>query len=281
MKMSDTTEPRESGATEVVEYLRKPYSRILIPQDDGSFSAEILEFPGCFAHGDSADSAYASLEDAATSWLLACLEGNIPIPPPLTNYEVSGKFALRLPRSLYVKATLAAAKEGTSLNQWVTSAVSERLGQAAVGDRIEALLAKVNELALTRTSRPVVELVEPNERRLGSCLRLVILSLPKTVILPKRVIFRSSANHRGNMPEVKVFKFKNLAEILVREAGLQEGNWGLHVKFALTAANLTNSEDGETVPAALVPIVEIGIQSFETPNGLTVDAAEVQKKARP
>ena len=83
------------------------------------------------------------------------------------------------------------------------------------------------------------------------------------------------------MPDVRVFKFRKLAEILVREAGVQEGNWGLHVRFALTAANLTNPEDGETTPAAIVPLVEIGIQSFETPNGLTVDAAEVLRKPRP
>lgn len=160
MTMIDNPQLHESGTrTDVAEYLRRPYSRILIPQDDGRFSAEILEFPGCFAQGDSAESAYASLEDAAASWLLACLEGSIPIPPPLTNYEVSGKFALRLPRSLYMKATLAAAKDGTSLNQWVTMAVSEKIGQTAVTDRIEILLAKMPEVALeSRNRRVVVEL---------------------------------------------------------------------------------------------------------------------------
>lgn len=56
------------------EYLKQPYSRILIPNDDGSFSAEILEFPGCFAQGDSVTEAIKNIEDSALSWIQACLD---------------------------------------------------------------------------------------------------------------------------------------------------------------------------------------------------------------
>ena len=111
------------------EILQRPYSRILISQDQG-FTAEILEFPGCFAEGNSADDANANVEAAAESWIIACLDMGKPIPDPLVDYEGSGKFALRLPRSLYGRAAKAAARDGVSLNQFITHAVAEKLGAA-------------------------------------------------------------------------------------------------------------------------------------------------------
>jgi predicted RNA binding protein YcfA (HicA-like mRNA interferase family) len=34
------------------EYLKKPYGRLLVPEDEGGYRAEIIEFPGCFAEGN-------------------------------------------------------------------------------------------------------------------------------------------------------------------------------------------------------------------------------------
>lgn len=78
-------------------------------------------------------------------------------------------------------------------------------------------------------------------------------------------------------PKQFTFAFKELAEVLVREAGVREGNWGLYVRFGLSATNVGTSDD-DLKPAAIVPIVELGIQQFDTPNSLTVDAADVQRK---
>lgn len=131
----------------VAEHLNRPYSRILIPQEDGRFSAEILEFPGCFAEGEDPQSTYANLEGAAASWLAACLASGTPIPPPLTNYEVSGKFALRLPKGLYLRAAKAAAKEAVSLNQYITTAIAEKLGAHGVTQKLEDLLSEIRRLS--------------------------------------------------------------------------------------------------------------------------------------
>lgn len=125
---------------EAQKYLSKPYSRILVPQDAGGFSAEVLEFPGCFAEGETADETYANLEACASDWLVAMIEKGEHIPSPLTNYEASGRFALRLPRSLYARAAKAAAKEGISLNQYISNAVAERLGSTSVLSRIEGAI---------------------------------------------------------------------------------------------------------------------------------------------
>lgn len=109
-------------------YLKEPYTRILIPNEDNSFSAEILEFPGCFAEGETADEAMRNLEAAAESWIEASLAQGQEIPEPEANQGYGGKIALRLPRSLHRQASRMAARDGTSLNQFLVTAIAARLG---------------------------------------------------------------------------------------------------------------------------------------------------------
>jgi predicted RNase H-like HicB family nuclease len=110
-------------------YLKKPYSRILIPDDEsGTFTAEVLEFPGCIAQGDTAQEAYEQLEEAAKAWIEAALELGQEIPPPSLAHGYGGKVALRLPKSLHRHAAMAAERDGTSLNQFIVTAIAEKVG---------------------------------------------------------------------------------------------------------------------------------------------------------
>ena len=139
--------PRSSREKEAITgILVRPYSRILIPQEGGRFSAEILEFQGCFAEGESAAAAYRNLEHAAEAWVAACLAAGTPVPEPLTNYDLSGKFALRLPRSLYQRASKVAAREGISLNQLVMNSLAEKLGAQAAEEKISSVVADLKQL---------------------------------------------------------------------------------------------------------------------------------------
>jgi len=113
---------------ELQAYLKEPYSRILIPNEDGTFSGEILEFPGCFAEGETADEAMRNLEAAAQAWIEASLAQGLAIPEPEMNQGYGGKIALRLPRSLHRQAARLAARDGTSLNQFLVTAIASRLG---------------------------------------------------------------------------------------------------------------------------------------------------------
>lgn len=111
------------------EYLKRPYARILRPESDGSFGAEILEFPGCFAVGDTGSEALQNLENVAESWILGVLAKKERIPEPLQDREAfSGKLVLRLPRSLHKKAAFVADREGVSLNQFISACVAEAVG---------------------------------------------------------------------------------------------------------------------------------------------------------
>ena len=110
------------------EILKEPDAWVVVPDPSGGFSAEILEFPGCFAEGENAHEVCRNLENAAVGWLSVQLEKGETIPPPLTQHDASGKFLLRLPRSLHARASKMAVIEGVSLNQFITSAVAERRG---------------------------------------------------------------------------------------------------------------------------------------------------------
>lgn len=126
-------------------YLKEPYSRILIPNDDGAFSAEILEFPGCVAEGETVEEAISNLEAAARSWIEASLEQGLTIPEPAMNQGYSGKVALRLPRGLHRQAARIAERDGTSLNQFLVTAIASRLGSedfcTRLSERFESRLA--------------------------------------------------------------------------------------------------------------------------------------------
>lgn len=111
------------------DYLKKPYSRILIPDEEsGTYTAQIQEFPGCVAQGDTPQEAYDHLELAAESWIEAATSLGQDIPQPMSEHECSGKFPLRLPKSLHRQASLAADRDGTSLNQFIITAIAEKVG---------------------------------------------------------------------------------------------------------------------------------------------------------
>ena len=120
--------PNSQAARDVIAYLKRPYSRIILPESDGTFRGEILEFPGCIAVGKTAAATIASLENAAESWLMAAIEQRQSIPEPVET-EFSGRLMLRLPKSLHKKAAFIAAREGVSLNQFIVMTISQSSGE--------------------------------------------------------------------------------------------------------------------------------------------------------
>jgi hypothetical protein len=79
-------------------------------------------------------------------------------------------------------------------------------------------------------------------------------------------------------PSEFTFSFQEIVELLIRKAGVTDGHWGLQVRFGLNAANV-GSSDTDLRPAAVIPIMDIGIRQYEKPTNLSLDAAEVAKKS--
>jgi hypothetical protein len=77
------------------------------------------------------------------------------------------------------------------------------------------------------------------------------------------------------MAEIKnlEFTYKEVAEALIRYHEIHEGLWGISIKFGIQGANIGSAPGGELAPAAIVPVLNIGLQRFEKPNNLTVDAS--------
>lgn len=106
---------------ELKEYMELPYTRIIQEMNDSSghyYYGKILELDGCQSTGDSIEELYKSLNEAMEGYLEIKLEKGHDIPLPFTENEYSGKFVVRLPKSLHQRLALEAEKEGISLNQY-------------------------------------------------------------------------------------------------------------------------------------------------------------------
>lgn len=105
----------------VQEYLKLPYNYIVKPIQDESgsyFHASVLELDGCQSTGDTFNEAYDNLMEAMEGWIETKLENGFIIPMPIEDGKYSGRFVLRIPKSLHKHLSIEAEKEGVSLNQY-------------------------------------------------------------------------------------------------------------------------------------------------------------------
>ncbi len=105
----------------IKEYMELPYNFIIstINDESGSyFYAKVLELDGCQSTGETVSEAMSSLKEAMEGWIEAKLENGFEVPMPVNEEQFSGRFNIRIPKSLHYKLSVAAQKEGVSLNQY-------------------------------------------------------------------------------------------------------------------------------------------------------------------
>ena len=107
-------------------------TRISYSAEDEGYIATVPELPGCSAFGESAAEALGELTPAIEAWISAAQEAGNPIPAPAAIDEElpSGKFLVRIARTVHAQLSTAAQREGISLNQYV----STFLATATLGD---------------------------------------------------------------------------------------------------------------------------------------------------
>lgn len=71
-----------------------------------------------------------------------------------------------------------------------------------------------------------------------------------------------------------MFRYKEIAEMFVKQADIHEGYWGVVVRFGIQAMNISLNS-AEPVPTAIVPVLEIGLQRESEMTPLAVDAAVI------
>lgn len=102
----------------------------LSEDDGGGWLAETPELKGCLADGDNPDEALNSLKDVLETWLEVAREEGQEIPQPriYINSEYSGKFTLRIPKTLHRQLAKEADREGVSLNQLILALIAYNWG---------------------------------------------------------------------------------------------------------------------------------------------------------
>ena len=107
---------------ELQDYMQLPYTRLVqeINDENGHyFHGRILELDGCQTTADTLNELYGELTEIMESYLEVKLENNLPIPIPQSVEKYSGKFIVRLPKTLHQRLAIEANREGVSLNQLV------------------------------------------------------------------------------------------------------------------------------------------------------------------
>ncbi len=105
----------------VEDYMNLPYNYIVqaINDESGSyFYARVLELDGCQSTGETFEEAYENLKEAMRGWIETKLEAGFDVPLPVGYDDFSGKFIVRIPKSLHYRLSVEAEQEGVSLNQY-------------------------------------------------------------------------------------------------------------------------------------------------------------------
>ena len=101
------------------DYMALPYRMEIVEDpDEGGYVVRYPDLPGCITVGDTLQEAIETAEDAKREWLEAALEEGIRVEEPVSIDDYSGKFKLRIPKSLHRSLSIHAKDEGISMNQY-------------------------------------------------------------------------------------------------------------------------------------------------------------------
>ncbi len=118
-------------------YMSLPYTIEMNQNPDGTWFVRVKELRGCMSHGDTPDEAAAMIREAMELWLEVSLERGLPIPEPRAKDDYSGKFVVRVPRSLHRELVEAAEAEGVSLNQYINVALARAVATPSASTHLQ------------------------------------------------------------------------------------------------------------------------------------------------
>lgn len=132
------TEPTSTPKRPPVDFfLGLDYTFHVIASPDGGYVVRFPDLPGCLSQTDNLDDVPSLANEVRQLWIEAEYEAGRAIPLPTLAPEYSGKFNLRIPRSLHRKLVESAADDGVSLNQYVTMLLAQGDTEARVARRAD------------------------------------------------------------------------------------------------------------------------------------------------
>jgi len=124
-------------------YLHLRYPMEIVQAEEGGYFGHYPDLPGCIAQGETIGEVVKNLEDAKRAWIEVRLDDGLEVPPPHeTVEEYSGRFLMRVPKSLHRELATSARREATSLNQYVLHLLSLGLGREQEVKQFVDLLIK-------------------------------------------------------------------------------------------------------------------------------------------
>lgn len=121
------------------EYLTLQYPLQVVADPDGGYVVLFPDLPGCMTQVETLAEVPAMVDDARELWIKSAYGRGVDIPLPSYPEEYSGKFNLRIPRSLHRGLADEAKEQGMSLNQYVATLLAKRDAQSSVARRLERL----------------------------------------------------------------------------------------------------------------------------------------------
>lgn len=112
-------------------YLKLPYTIELLPELEGGYLIRVKELPGCISAGETPEEALRNIEEAKRLWLEVAIEEEHLIPEPRQEESFSGKFLVRLPKSLHRDLVEQAEREAVSLNQLINVLLARSITEAS------------------------------------------------------------------------------------------------------------------------------------------------------
>lgn len=132
------TAPPES----VSHFLALAYPYTVI-NDEGSYFIEFPDLPGCMTQVEDASDIAAMAEEIRILWIETEYERGADIPEPASHAGYSGRFLMRVPKSLHRTLAQSAKQEGMSLNAYVLHLLSERQAVARIGSQLDDLQGQI------------------------------------------------------------------------------------------------------------------------------------------
>lgn len=145
----------------VETYAALPYRLEIMSGEHGHFVVRYPDLPGCITQVERMEDAIPAAREILTGWLEIALEDGQTVPLPQQKEEYSGKFLVRMPKSLHRALAVAAEGEGVSLNAYVTTLLAAgepwHAANRGLSDFLDAIIAAMDQRLPQAATLPVGE----------------------------------------------------------------------------------------------------------------------------
>lgn len=127
-------------------FLDRAYPFDVSADPDGGYVIVFPDLPGCMTQVEHSEEIGPMADEIRRLWIETEAGRGNEIPPPSVPEEYSGRFLLRIPRSLHRALAESAKREGVSLNQYAAMRLARGDAQAGIERRLDGLAERLGGL---------------------------------------------------------------------------------------------------------------------------------------